>query len=37
MKTIVSVLVASTFFVGGAYAQSVALSNSDSPSNRRTR
>ena len=32
MKTIVSVLVASAFFVGGAYAQSVALSNSDSPS-----
>ena len=32
MKTIVSVLVASALFVGGAYAQSVALSNTDSPS-----
>lgn len=31
MKTIVPVLVASTFFVGGAYAQSVALSNSSAP------
>ena len=32
MKTIVTVLVASALFVGGAYAQSVALSNADSPS-----
>jgi protein CpxP len=32
MKTIVTVLVASTLFVGGAYAESVALSNADSPS-----
>jgi hypothetical protein len=33
MKAIVPVLVASTFLVGGAYAQSVALSGSASPSN----
>jgi protein CpxP len=32
MKTIVTVLVASALFVGGAYAQSIALSNTDSPS-----
>jgi protein CpxP len=31
MKRIVPVLVASTLFVGGAYAQSVALSNNTSP------
>jgi periplasmic protein CpxP/Spy len=31
MKRIVPVLVASTLFVGGAYAQSVALSNNASP------
>jgi protein CpxP len=31
MKTIIPVLVASTLFIGGAYAQSVALSNTASP------
>jgi protein CpxP len=31
MKALVPVLVASTLFVGGAYAQSVALSNTASP------
>jgi periplasmic protein CpxP/Spy len=31
MKTIVPVLVASTFFIGSAYAQSVALSDTASP------
>ena len=31
MKKFVPVLVASTLFVGGAYAQSIALSNSPSP------